>query len=55
MHVAAAIRGKVGKDYTFGQFGSLTPRSRGNGEVTLRVTPANWATYAKGEDPVLFL
>ncbi len=55
MHVADAIRGDVGKEYKFRQFGLLKPRSMGNGTMNLMVTPAGWATYAKGEDTVLFL
>jgi hypothetical protein len=55
MHVADAIRGDVGKEYKFRQFGLLKPRSMGNGKTNLMVTPAGWATYAKGEDTVLFL
>ena len=55
MNVADAIRGAVGKEYTFRQFGLLKPRSMGNGKMNLMVTPAGWATYAKGEDTVLFL
>jgi hypothetical protein len=55
MRVSDAIRGDVGAQYTFRQFGLLKPRSMGNGKLNLMVTPAGWATYAKGEDTVLFL
>ncbi len=55
VHVAEAIRGEVGTEYTFRQFGLLKPRSMGNGLVNLVVTPAGWTTYEKGEDTILFL
>ena len=55
VHVAEAIRGEVGTEYTFRQFGLLKPRSMGNGLVNLMVTPAGWTTYAKGEEAILFL
>ena len=55
IHVAEAIRGEVGSEYTFRQFGLLKPRSMGNGMVNLVVTPAGWTTYAQGEEAILFL
>jgi hypothetical protein len=55
VHVAEAIRGEVGSEYTFRQFGLLKPRSMGNGLVNLMVTPSGWTTYQKGEDAILFL
>lgn len=55
LHVADAIRGKVGSDYTFRQFGLLKPRQLGNGLTNIAVTPAGWATYRKGEETILFL
>jgi hypothetical protein len=55
LHVADAIRGQVGSDYTFRQFGLLKPRSLGNGIANVTVTPAGWATYRKGEETILFL
>ena len=55
LHVADAIRGKVGSDYTFRQFGLLKPRDLGNGTTNLMVTPAGWATYTQGEEALLFL
>jgi hypothetical protein len=53
--VSDAIKGEVGKQYTFRQFGLLKPRDMGNGRMNLMVTPAGWATYSKGEDTLLFL
>jgi hypothetical protein len=55
LHVAEAIRGDVGAEYTFRQFGLLKPRSMGNGMMNLMVTPAGWTTYAQGEEAILFL
>ena len=55
VHVSEAIRGEVGTEYTFRQFGLLKPRSMGNGMVNLVVTPAGWTTYAQGEEAILFL
>jgi hypothetical protein len=55
LHVAEAIRGEVGGEYTFRQFGLLKPRSMGNGMVNLMVTPADWTKYAQGEEAILFL
>jgi hypothetical protein len=55
VHVAEAIRGEVGAEYTFRQFGLLKPRNMGNGMVNLMVTPAGWTTYAQGEEAILFL
>ena len=55
LHVADAIRGQVSSDYTFRQFGLLKPRDMGNGMTNLMVTPSGWATYAKGEETILFL
>jgi hypothetical protein len=55
LHVAEAIRGDVGTEYTFRQFGLLKPRSMGNGMVNLMVTPSGWTTYSQGEEAILFL
>ena len=55
LKVSDAIKGEVGKEYTFRQFGLLKPRLMANGKTNLMVTPAGWATYTKGEDAILFL
>ncbi len=55
LRVHDAIRGQVGSQYTFRQFGLLKPRRMGNGLTNVTVTPAGWATYAKGEETILFL
>jgi hypothetical protein len=53
--VNEALRGQVGEDYTFRQFGLLKPRKMENGRINLNVTPDGWPKYAPGEDVVLFL
>jgi hypothetical protein len=55
LHVTEALRGQVGSEYTFRQFGLLKPRDMGNGRKNVMVTPAGWATYNKGEETILFL
>ena len=55
LHVSETMRGQVGKEYTFRQFGLIKPHDMGNGTVNLMVTPAGWATYSKGEETILFL
>jgi hypothetical protein len=55
LHVSEALKGSTGAEYTFRQFGLLAPRRMGDGKVNLMVTPAAWATYAKGEEAIFFL
>jgi hypothetical protein len=55
VQVKEAIRGSVGAEYTFRQFGLLKPRAMGNGLVNYNVNPAGWATYRQNEEVVLFL
>ncbi len=55
LRVREALRGQVGDEYTFRQFGLLKPRKMDDGKVNLMVTPAGWATYTKGEETILFL
>jgi hypothetical protein len=55
LHVSEALKGSPGAEYTFRQFGLLAPRRMGDGKVNLMVTPAAWATYAKGEEAIFFL
>ena len=55
VQVSEALRGQVGEEYTFRQFGLKEPRRMGNGKVYLGVTPAGWAKYAVGEQTMLFL
>ena len=53
--VDEAIRGQVGDEYTFRQFGLIQPRSMGNGKVYIGTTPAGWSKYSVGDNAVLFL
>ena len=53
--VKEALRGQVGEEYTFRQFGLTKPRKMENGKVNLNVTPAGWSKYRQGENVVLFL
>jgi hypothetical protein len=55
LSVDEALRGQVGNEYTFRQFGLTKPRSMGNGKVNLSVTPDGWSNYAVGENSMLFL
>ena len=55
IQVAEQIRGDVGKEYTFRQFGLIRPRKMDNGRTNLMVTPEGWAKYKQDEDVVLFL
>ena len=55
VEVSDALRGQVGAEYTFRQFGLKEPRRMGNGKVYLGVTPAGWAKYEVGEQTMLFL
>ncbi len=53
--VNEALRGEVGDEYTFRQFGLTQPRKMGNGKINLSVSPDGWSRYAVGEDTMLFL
>lgn len=55
VQVAEAIRGQVGKEYTFRQFGLIQARKMANGKTNLMVTPEGWSKYKQNEDVVLFL
>lgn len=55
LRVNEALRGQVGEEYTFRQFGLLKPRQMENGKTYLGVTPDGWSKYKEGEDVVLFL
>ncbi len=55
VQIAEQIRGDVGKEYTFRQFGLIRPRKMENGKTNLMVTPEGWAKYKQDEDVVLFL
>ena len=55
VQVDETIRGQVGDEYTFRQFGLKEPRRMDNGKIYLGVTPAGWSKYESGENVVLFL
>ena len=55
VQVDETIRGQVGDEYTFRQFGLKEPRRMDNGKIYLGVTPAGWSKYTSGENVVLFL
>jgi hypothetical protein len=55
IEVSEALRGQVGEEYTFRQFGLKEPRRMENGKIYLGVTPAGWAKYEVGEQTMLFL
>jgi hypothetical protein len=55
IEVKEAIKGNVGKTYTFRQFGLLKPRDMGNGYINLNVTPDGWPTYQENKEVLLFL
>jgi hypothetical protein len=55
LQVTEGLRGQVGEEYTFRQFGLKQPRKMDNGKVYLGVSPDGWARYAVGEDAMLFL
>jgi len=55
VQVNEALRGQVGEEYTFRQFGLKEPRRMGNGKIYLGVTPEGWAKYEVGEQAMLFL
>jgi len=53
--VNETLRGQVGDEYTFRQFGLVKPRKLDNGKTYLGTTPAGWSKYEVGEDTMLFL
>ena len=55
VQVNEALRGQVGGEYTFRQFGLIQPRKLENGKTYLGTTPEGWSKYKEGEDVVLFL
>lgn len=55
VEVDETLRGQVGAEYTFRQFGLTQPRKMDNGKIYLGVTPDGWSRYEAGEDTMLFL
>ena len=55
IEVKETLRGQVGEEYTFRQFGLTKPRSMGNGKVYVGTTPEGWSKYEVNEDAMFFL
>ena len=55
VQVNEALRGQLGEEYKFRQFGLTQPRKMENGKVYLGVTPEGWSKYAVGDDAMFFL
>jgi hypothetical protein len=55
LQVNEALRGQLGEEYTFRQFGLMQPRKMDNGKTYLGVTPEGWSKYAVGDDAMFFL
>jgi hypothetical protein len=55
LQVSEALRGQVGEEYTFRQFGLTEPRRMDNGKIYLGVTPEGWSKYTVGDDAMFFL
>lgn len=55
VRVDETLRGKVGEEYTFRQFGLTKPKKFDNGKTYLGVTPEGWSKYEAGEATMLFL
>jgi hypothetical protein len=55
IQVNEALRGQVGNEYTFRQFGLKEPRKLENGKTYLGITPEGWSKYKEGENAVFFL
>ena len=55
IEVKETLRGQVGDEYTFRQFGLTQPRRMGNGKVYVGTTPEGWSKYEVNEDAMFFL
>jgi len=55
IEVKEALRGQVGEEYTFRQFGLTQPRKMENGKVYIGTTPEGWSKYEVNEDAMFFL
>ncbi|HEX4824182.1 MAG TPA: hypothetical protein VFV19_07695 [Candidatus Polarisedimenticolaceae bacterium] len=55
LQVTESIRGTLGDEYKFRQFGLLKPRPVGDGKRTMMPAPPGFPKYAVGEDVVLML
>jgi hypothetical protein len=55
IEVKETLRGQVGEEYTFRQFGLTQPRKMDNGKVYIGTTPEGWSKYEVNEDAMFFL
>ena len=55
IEVKETLRGQVGEEYTFRQFGLTQPRKMENGKVYIGTTPEGWSKYEVNEDAMFFL
>lgn len=55
IEVKETLRGEVGEEYTFRQFGLTQPRKMENGKVYIGTTPEGWSKYEVNEDAMFFL
>jgi hypothetical protein len=53
--VKETLRGEVGEEYTFRQFGLTQPRKMENGKMYIGTTPEGWSKYEVNEDAMFFL
>lgn len=55
IEVKETLRGEVGEEYTFRQFGLTQPRKMENGKIYIGTTPEGWSKYEVNEDAMFFL
>jgi len=55
IEVKETLRGQVGEEYTFRQFGLTQPRKMENGKMYIGTTPEGWSKYEVNEDAMFFL
>jgi len=55
IEIKETLRGQVGEEYTFRQFGLTQPRKMENGKVYIGTTPEGWSKYEVNEDAMFFL
>jgi hypothetical protein len=55
IEVKETLRGEVGEEYTFRQFGLTQPRKMENGKMYIGTTPEGWSKYEVNEDAMFFL
>jgi hypothetical protein len=55
LQVGETLKGNVGGNYTFRQFGLMAPRAMPNGRVYVGVSPDGWPKFREGEQVMVFL